>query len=217
MAWNPSTSSDVIGYRVAYAITSAANTQSLEVGNATTATISGLDDSTTYSFAVTAYNKDGVVSFPSNQVTVNPASIANLSTRVGVDNFSHVLIDGFIISGSDNVLIGGVTVDGVGSASRSAPLVLRAIGLSLAEYGITDPLYDPTLAVYDSNGTLLAFNDDWSDDPSHAGQIMASGFAPKSALESAIFALLPAANYTAVVRGWNGTQGVALFDAYQLP
>ena len=338
MAWNPSTSNDVIGYRVAYAITSPANTQSLDVGNATTATVSGLDDSTTYPFAVTAYNKDGVVSFPSNQVTVNPARIANLSTRVGVGNFSHVLINGFIIGGSDqktvvlravgpslaqfgvpgvmadpvlklydatgaliaendnwrdsqeaafaengpfhgvqpssdlesaiaitlppgsyttilsgknsttgvalaelydyspdanaklsnisarafvgggdNVLIGGVTVDGVGSASRSAPLVLRAIGPSLAEYGITDPLYDPTLAVYDSNGTLLAFNDDWSDDPNQAGQIMASGFAPKSALESAIFALLPAGNYTAIVRGWNGTQGVALFDAYQLP
>ena len=58
---------------------------------------------------------------------------------------------------------------------------------------------------------------DWSDDPNQAGQIMASGFASKSALESAIFALLPAGNYSAIVRGWNGTQGVALFDAYQLP
>ena len=119
MAWNPSTSSDVIGYRVAYAITSAANTRSLEVGNATTATVSGLDDSTTYSFAVTAYNKDGVVSFPSNQVTVNPARIANLSTRVGVGNFSHVLINGFIISGSDQKTV-----------------VLRAVGPSLAQFGV---------------------------------------------------------------------------------
>ena len=309
------------------------------MGNATTATVSALDDSTTYSFAVTAYNSDGQVSFPSNQVTLNPARIANLSTRVGVGKFGHVLISGFIIGGNDqktvalravgpslaqfgvagamadpvlklydasgaliaendnwrdsqqatfaengpfhalqpssdlesaiaitlppgsytaivsgkdnttgvalaelydcspdanaklsnisarafvggddNVLIGGVTIDGAGSASRSAPLMLRAIGPSLAENGITDPLYDPTLAVYDSNGTLLAFNDNWwSDGANEAGQITVSGFAPSNELESAIVVLLPAGNYTAIVRGSNGTTGVALFDAYQLP
>jgi len=309
----------------------------LDVGNVTTAAISGLDYSTTYSFVVTAYNKNGLMSAPSNQVTLNPARIANLSTRVGVGNFGHVLISGFIIDGSDrktivlraigpslaqfgvtgvmadpvlrlydatgaliaendnwrdsqeaafaehgpfhalqpssdlesaiaitlppgsyttivfgkdyttgvalaelydyspdanaklsnisarafvggndNVLIGGVTIDGAGSASRSAPLMLRAIGPSLAEDGITDPLYNPTLAVYDTNGTLLAFNDDWCSE-ANAGQIAASGFAPKSGLESAIVALLPAGNYTAIVRGWNGTQGIALFDVYELP
>ena len=96
--------------------------------------------------------------------------------------------------------------------------MLRAIGPSLAENGITDPLYDPTLAVYDSNGTLLAFNDNWwSDGANEAGQITVSGFAPSNELESAIVVLLPAGNYTAIVRGSNGTTGVALFDAYQLP
>jgi hypothetical protein len=132
------------------------------------------------------------------------AKLSNISARA-------------FVGGADNVLIGGITIDGGGSASRSAPLILRAIGPSLAEYGITDVLYDPTLALFDSNGTLLALNDDWADDPNQAGQIVASGFTPKNALESAIVALLPAGNYTAIVRGYNGSEGVALFDAYQLP
>ncbi len=46
--------------------------------------------------------------------------------------------------------------------------------------------------------------------------IMATGLAPRNALESAILITLPVGEgaYTAIVRGANGTTGVGLVEAY---
>jgi hypothetical protein len=43
-----------------------------------------------------------------------------------------------------------------------------------------------------------------------------SGYAPSNGLESAIIADLPPGNYTAIVRGFNDTVGVALAEVYVL-
>lgn len=338
LAWLPSLSDGVVGYRVAYAPANDPARQIVDVGNVTTASISGLNDAVTYCFTVTAYDDLGRESAPSNQVTINQGRIANLSTRVGVGNFSHVLISGFIISGTaektivlraigpslsqfgvagamtdpvltifdstgtviasndnwrdsqeasfaeggpfhavqptndteaaiamtlppgsytaivsgknnasgvalaelydyspnvasslgnisaraliqtgDDVVIGGITIDGFGTSTRSARLLLRAIGPSLATYGVTGTLADPTLSLYDGNGTLLAFNDDWDQDPDQVAEIESTRLAPDDPSESAIAILLPPGTYTAIVRGNNYTRGIALFDAYQLP
>jgi hypothetical protein len=45
---------------------------------------------------------------------------------------------------------------------------------------------------------------------------MNSGHAPTDARESAIIAVLQAGNYTAIVRGFNSTTGVALVEVYDL-
>ncbi len=128
------------------------------------------------------------------------SKLANISTR------------GFVQVGA-NVLIGGIIV---GNGSTDGKAIVRAIGPSLAAVGVTNPLADPTLALHDSNGALLAYNDNWQDDPSQAAQIQASGLAPKNALESAIVRTLPPGNYTAIVAGKNGGTGVALVEAYDL-
>ena len=52
--------------------------------------------------------------------------------------------------------------------------------------------------------------------PNHA-QIQATGLAPSDNRESAIMMTLPPGTYTAIVRGVNGTTGVALVEAYALP
>src|SRR5205807_6551254 len=62
----------------------------------------------------------------------------------------------------------------------------------------------------------LRSNDNWQDDPSQASQIRASGLAPSSDLESAIIATLQPGNYTAIVRGKNSRQGIALAEVYDL-
>ena len=46
--------------------------------------------------------------------------------------------------------------------------------------------------------------------------IMATGFQPPNDLESAIVRVLNAGNYTALLRGVNGTTGVALVEVYVL-
>ena len=48
-------------------------------------------------------------------------------------------------------------------ASAQANIVVRAIGPSLGTIGVAGALQDPTLELRDSNGTLLAFDDDWGD------------------------------------------------------
>ncbi len=68
------------------------------------------------------------------------------------------------------------------------------------------------LELYDGNGSLIGSNDNWSDDPVQAesfGQL-----APSSDRESAIAVRVGAGNYTAIVRGKNGSSGVALLEIY---
>lgn len=67
LAWNPSTSPEVVSY-IAYRGTAPGNyTRSSNVGNLTTATISGLFFGITYYFAITAADVDGLESDFSNE------------------------------------------------------------------------------------------------------------------------------------------------------
>ncbi|MBA3386556.1 MAG: hypothetical protein H0T95_08065 [Chthoniobacterales bacterium] len=70
------------------------------------------------------------------------------------------------------------------------------------------------LELHNDNGAVIASNDNWQD--AQAAQITASGLAPSDQREAAIFATLPAGNYTAVVRGAHDTAGVALVEVYSV-
>ena len=125
--------------------------------------------------------------------------VANLSTR------------GFVGAG-DNAMIAGVII-GQGDLPI---LVFRALGPSLSNFGVTNPLLDPTLELYDSNGNLIAFDDDWANPQVQA--VAATNLSPSNAKESAIVsAFLTPGNYTAVVRGKNNTTGIAVVEAYRIP
>jgi arylsulfate sulfotransferase len=126
------------------------------------------------------------------------ATFVNMSTRGSVGTGDNVLISGFIIGD-------------VGSST----VVVRAIGPSLAAYGLSGVLSDPTLTIYDSAGSVIASNDNWQDD-NHATDVQRNGLAPSNALESALVLHLPAGAYTAVVRGANGGTGVGLAEVYTL-
>ena len=54
MAWNPSSGTNVMGYKVYYGVASRTYTSIMDVGNATNATLSGLIAGMTYYFAATA-------------------------------------------------------------------------------------------------------------------------------------------------------------------
>ena len=91
---------------------------------------------------------------------------------------------------------------------------MRAIGPSLANFGITDPLLDPVLELHAGDGSLITSNDNWNSPP--APDIEATGLAPTNDLESAIIATLDPGLYTAVVNGKDGGTGVGLVEAYDL-
>ncbi len=129
-----------------------------------------------------------------------PASsrLANISTR------------GFVRTG-DNVMIGGFIL---GQGDADAAVVVRGIGPSLTQSGLSNVLADPTLELRDSNGALLVANDDWQDDPVSAAQLTASGLAPQDPLESGIFAALPPGAFTAILAGKEGGVGLGLVEIY---
>ena len=95
-------------------------------------------------------------------------------------------------------------------------LLVRALGPSLAQFGVSDPLPNPTLELRDVQGTLVNSNNDWQTSPDTA-EIQSYGVAPQDALESALISTVPSGAYTAVVSG-NGGQptGVALVEIFQV-
>jgi hypothetical protein len=152
-------------------------------------------------------NKTGVALVEVYDLSPAPNSILeNISTR------------SFVRTG-DNVMIGGVIVQG----TQSRRVIVRAIGPELTQYGVPNPLADPTLELHDGTGALIASNNNWqhtiiggiiTSDQVH--DIMDSGHAPTDPRESAIIADLPPGSYTAIVRGVNNTTGVALVEVYDL-
>ena len=79
-----------------------------------------------------------------------------------------------LVGTGDDVLIGGFIVGGNALANNA--VVVRAIGPSLTQVGVTNALADPVLEVHNASGGLVASNDDWQD--TQEVQIMASGLAP---------------------------------------
>jgi hypothetical protein len=110
----------------------------------------------------------------------------------------------------DQVGIGGLIITG----TASKHVLLRALGPSLAQFGIPNALADPTLELFGAGPLPIASNNDWRD--TQESVIQASGLAPADNLESAIDATLAPGNYTAVLKGNNGATGVALVEAYDL-
>ena len=153
---------------------------------------------------VTATDLDGVSVSQTFSVNVIPAPgrLLNISTRVKVGRDEEVLIGGFIVRG--------------GTSKR---LLVRAIGPSLGEANVADPLADPFLELRDARGELLAANDNWGDAPNKQ-QIIDTGAAPSKASESAILVTVPSSSenntYTAIVRGVQDKGGVGLVEVYDL-
>jgi hypothetical protein len=125
--------------------------------------------------------------------------LANISTRGQVQTGFDVMIGGFVISGS-----------------VSKTVVIRAIGPSLANFGVAGALANPQLQlVRQSDQVVIASNDDWGT-AANAATLQASGFAPSNPLESAIYATLSPGAYTAIVSGVGNTSGVGLVEVYEV-
>jgi hypothetical protein len=127
---------------------------------------------------------------------VEDSQLANISTL------------GFV-GAADDVLIGGFVV-----GNGSANVVVRAIGPTLAQSGVVNPIDDPTLELHDANGSVTT-NDDWQTGANHDS--IPVSLQPQDGRESAIHASLSAGSYTAIVRGKAGATGAALVEAYNLP
>src|SRR5262249_4545051 len=84
-----------------------------------------------------------------------PTATPPPSTTTGAV-LDHITPRSFVQYGN-NVMIGGFIVQGSGTKR----VIIRAIGPELGQFGVPDPLQDPTLELHDGNGTLIASNDNW--------------------------------------------------------
>lgn len=162
-----------------------------------TAQVSGIGGTTGVAL-VEAYDADA------DATTSASRKLVNIATR------------GYVGTG-DYVLIAGLVVRGPGPRTY----LVRAVGNTLADFGVTDTLADPLLQIYRGE-TLLRENDDW-DTPSSAQPALRTAatqvgaFALTSRTDSAMLITLQPGAYTAKVSGFSGETGVGLIEIYEMP
>jgi acetyl esterase/lipase len=144
-----------------------------------------------------ASGADGVGLFELYDIDPTQARVSNISTRGMVGTEADVIIGGFIVGGT-----------------QPTEVIARALGPSLSPLGVADALQDPVLQLFDSNGSLLATNDNWRSSQEQA--IIQTSIPPTDDREAAIVATLAPGQYTAIVSGAGASTGVGQVEVYDL-
>ena len=135
----------------------------------------------------------------------NPnASLVNVSARMNVTAGSGVLIAGLVIGGSE-----------------SKTVLIRGIGPTLSEFGVSGVLADPQITVF-SGSTQIASNANWNNGTgaSSAAQLVSTsaevGAFPlaSGSRDAALIVTLQPGPYTVQVTSVSGATGVALIEVY---
>ena len=118
---------------------------------------------------------------------------------------------------------GGLEVLKVVEVDRPKPgprtVLIRADGPVLSTFGVSSPLPDPVLTVYNSSGAVVATNTGWGTNTSptsiSTAALEVGAFAlPSASADSALLITLQPGAYTAQVTSAKGNSGIALFEAY---
>lgn len=128
--------------------------------------------------------------------------LANVSARTQVGTGGDILIAGFTIGGS-----------------TEKTLLLRAIGPTLAGFGVVGALADPRLELFSASGISIVANDNWAPGAALANVTNSVGaFAlPTGSRDASLLITLPPGSYTAQVSGVGASTGVALVEVYEVP
>jgi hypothetical protein len=129
---------------------------------------------------------------------LNVGRLANVAARGFVGTGDQVLINGFVITGSEPVRV-----------------LVTARGPSLTAFGVSGALSNPMISLHDSAGREIMTNDDYGTTFSSA-DLIGTGFAPSNASEAALLIVLPPGVYTSVVSGVGGATGIAVTEVYEV-
>lgn len=180
----------------------------IEIAGATTARLSLVStveaDSGVYSVLVT--NEFG--SSTSNRVTltvlpvpVAPPVLANLSVRSHLTSSRAVQTVGFVLQ-----------------SVASKPVLIRAMGPSLAQFGIEGGVADPRLEVFDRTTATIGASDRWSPGLLDGWPVQGSTAPPAGNADAGLMIDLPGGATTAQVRGSSpGLVFVEVFDPSPTP
>jgi hypothetical protein len=115
----------------------------------------------------------------------------------------------------DNILIVGFAISGTGNKT----LLIRGVGPTLTQYGVSGVLADPQLKLFNQQGQELQENNDWG-----GGAALANAFTqtyafalPVASKDAALLVTLAPGVYTAQVSGVGNTTGIALIEVYEVP
>jgi uncharacterized protein (DUF1800 family) len=128
-------------------------------------------------------------------------ALTNVSTRGIVRTGAEIMIGGFILTGTG-----------------TKDLLVRAIGPTLQPLGVPNVLVDPTIDVYNAQGTKVYSNNNWKvqTPPATQATIVATGKAPTDDREAAVLMTLGPGAYTVLLTGVSNTVGNALFELYDI-
>ncbi len=156
------------------------------------------------------------------EVDRNGNKIVNLSTRA--------------YAAKGNEIFGGFVVQGDPGTTKR--ILIRARGPSLAQFGLSNPLNDPYMELYNASSTLIMINDDWTTSVGSTGglsddtkplasaynelQIAATGLAPGNRREPCILVDLAPGLYSAIIKPFEllpsqpAQPGVAIIEVYEI-
>lgn len=127
-----------------------------------------------------------------------PARMSNVSARSQIS--------------SGEPLIAGFNIAGTGSRT----LLIRAVGPTLEQFGVTGTLADPKLELF-GNARKIQENDNW-DLSIRATFTQLGAFDLITGSRDAVLVVtLPPGSYTAQVSGVSGATGVTLVEVYEVP
>lgn len=130
---------------------------------------------------------------------LQPTRITNISTRSVAGTGDNTLVAGFVIRGSG-----------------SKPLLVRAVGPTLSNFGVPRPLANPSLLVQSSAGAAVASNDDWGSTSALSTLFGRVGAFPLTAgsRDAAVQTSVSPGTYSVVVGGGSpaGTNLVEIYD-----
>ncbi len=131
---------------------------------------------------------------------VSTTRLINLSVRARAGSGDQTLIVGFVVAG----------------AAATKSVLVRAVGPTLTELGILDPLADPQLALFNAAGAPIRTNDNWGGAPELHTLFSRLGAYPlePDSNDAAISTALAPGLYTAHVASADTSGGIALLEAY---
>lgn len=130
--------------------------------------------------------------------------LINLSVRTNAGILDETLIVGFGVGGS--------------GTTGPTPLLIRGVGPTLAQFGVTDALADPVISVFQNRNTI-ATNDNWDNNAqvaARSAQVGAFAFSSPTSLDSALALTSNPGSYTLQISGAGNATGTALAEIYDV-
>ena len=156
VAWDANSETDIAGYKLHYGTTSGNYEYSVDVGNTTSCSISGLTEGTTYYLAATAYNtnndessfSDELVYSVESPITNNPptVSITKPTNGASFDSGAIISFDGTASDNEDGDLAG----DMVWTSDLQGQIATGGSFTTL----LSDGTHTITAEVMDSGGSI---------------------------------------------------------------